>query len=489
MVDPGHPTAFATTSSSTSATFVPAPGGVLHGRWELVAPLGVGGSARVWRAKDRVRGEDVAVKLLVHEEDAAGVRRLLREGEALARVQHEGVVRVLDVVAGPPAALVLALVDAPSLRARLDDELLRVADVLRLAVDVAAALLAAHAQGVAHRDLKPENILVTPAGAVVVDFGLAAPVSAAAPPSNSSSSTSAASAPLVATMTTSIHGTPAYLAPELVEAGVAVDAAAADRYALGVVLLECLLGDNPYRAPTVAQTLARHVERTPPSPASARAPGEVPEHFAAVVVALLARAPKDRPPLTDVIAAARGERGAPLSSATARASTAATRAPVPTRTSAPFLAAAVVVSLVVALSWVSRAPSPAPGVASSSTMTAAPSGPTPAADPAVISVPAALSARTTPASTSSSRLPRSQVAPAAAAGVAVGAATSPAPDAPPAMPGLPTPPVGLPAKRQALRERCAHLPCASLADAVVPVDLVALRRYRTDIDACLARCF
>jgi serine/threonine-protein kinase len=473
---------------------------VLFDRWVLGAPLGEGGTARVWRAQDRARGHDVAVKLLAHGDDAAAVRRLLREGEALSRVAHPGVVRVLDVVAGPPAMLVLELVDAPSLRVLLHEQLLPVDDVLRLAVDVAAALSAAHAAGVAHRDLKPENILVRQGRAVVVDFGLAAPVSP-----------SSATEALSTTTTTSIHGTPAYLAPELVEAGADVDAAAADRYALGVVLLECLLGDNPYRAPTVAQTLARHVEKSPPHPSSARAPGEVGDAFAAVVVALLSRRPSSRPSLDDVIAAARGERPAgrasPPSSSPPPPSPPTSLpppSPSPTSIASPHmrtrpratLVGAAAAALIILGTWSAvtstttaalplvAAPASSVTPPSSSLVTPPAASSVTPSSPLSPSSPPSSSAAPTRVSDAAPRLHagRGAAAPAADAGVIVDAAVVDAGDLAAAAP------VGLPAKRRTLRERCGRLSCAALGDQTIPTDLVALRRYRDDVDACLVRC-
>jgi serine/threonine-protein kinase len=484
------------TSSIPTAPPIPTPGTVLFNRFELRAPLGAGGSARVWRAHDRARGHDVAIKLLVHADDASATRRLLREGEALSRVHHPGVVRVLDVFPGPPAALALELVDGGSLRQRLDEELLPVVDVLRLAAEVVAALAAAHAAGVAHRDLKPENILLAGDRTVVVDFGLAAPVVA-----------SASTGPVLgATTTTSIHGTPAYLAPELVEPRDDIDAAAADRYALGVVLLECLLGDNPYRAPTIAQTLARHVEKTPPSPSSARPSGEVPDAFAAVVVALLAREPSSRPSLDAVLAAARGDQSAALPSSSRPSSPASLRGGAPSllttniqppsarlRATGLVVAAAAALSLLViattALTSRTRSPPTVPPLAAGTPSSVTPPGvsTTAVTPPPVVAAPASSTPRTLVVDSSPGAAGQDRFSSARTRGRAGGAAlvTDAAVDA-----GVidELTPTGLPAKRRYLQQRCARFACAALGDAEIPTDLVALRRYRDDVDACLARC-
>jgi eukaryotic-like serine/threonine-protein kinase len=215
------------------------------GRFEIVAVQGRGQFGVVYRARDTQLGRMVAVKVmrLRGQRDRSVVETLFRaEAAAAARLQHPNIVTLHDhgELDGAPY-LILELLDGESLRSRLERESrLPPRDALAIAIEVTHALVAAHAAGVVHRDIKPGNVFLCSSGQTkVLDFGLAqlqADAGAAAP--------GASAAPA---------GTPRYMAPELFQ-GQAADPCT-DVYAVGVMLLETLVGPCPDRQP-VEQRIA-----------------------------------------------------------------------------------------------------------------------------------------------------------------------------------------------------------------------------------------
>ncbi len=203
----------------------------LTARYALGALLGKGGFGSVHRARDLAAGRDVAIKLLTTTSGGA-VDRFLREAAVAATLEHPHLIKVHAAgLHGGRAAIVYELVEGETfssatrtLPPRARAELVR---------DAARAVGHAHARGVVHRDLKPDNLLVGRDGRVrVADFGLVWHEGAEQ-----------------LTRTGAILGTPAYMAPELFESGERVRAsAAADVWALGVVLYEALAGRSPFAA-------------------------------------------------------------------------------------------------------------------------------------------------------------------------------------------------------------------------------------------------
>ena len=211
--------------------------GARLGEWELEAPLGAGGYATVWRARHHVLADRrVAIKV-PHD---AGYAALLRdEGLLQHRVEGEHVVRIqgLDPDHDPPY-LVLDLIEGGTLRDRLRAGALEPVEAVRILLQVARGLAAAHGQGVIHRDLKPENVLLDPGGtAYVSDFGLGLAVERATSDLLASGSLRTASGHDLA-------GTLRYMAPEQRDPEAEVDARA-DLFALGVILFEALTGEAP----------------------------------------------------------------------------------------------------------------------------------------------------------------------------------------------------------------------------------------------------
>jgi len=252
---------------------------VLAGRYRLGGSLGRGGFSEVHSAEDGVLDRVVAVKLLA---GAAGqpdrARRFDREARALARLSHPNVVAVYDAgLDGPDAYVVMELLAGPSLAELLAGRgPLPVPEAVRYARQAAAALAAAHALGIVHRDIKPGNLVLTADGTVkVVDFGIAA--------------LGFGMATFTATGTS--LGTPAYLSPE--QAAGRPAGPASDLYSLGCVLFALLTGEPPFAAEHPVAVVHQHLTAVPPS-ARARRP-EVPPQVDALLAALLAKDPADRP--------------------------------------------------------------------------------------------------------------------------------------------------------------------------------------------------
>ncbi|MDG4829687.1 protein kinase [Solwaraspora sp. WMMD1047] len=238
---------------------------VLGGRYRLQDELGRGGMAVVWRARDEVLGRPVAVKLLSerHTLDPRSRRRIRDEARAAALLSHPHIAQVYDFGESIEDGfhvpyVVMELVVGETLEQRLQAGPLPAGDAFRICAEVAAALAAAHEHGLVHRDIKPANVMVTPAGAKVVDFGIAAAVRPGGPRG----------------VDAELLGTPAYVAPERVTDD-SVEPAS-DVYAAGVLLYRLLAGRAPWSADTATQMLMAHVYVEPaPLPPLPDVPAEI----------------------------------------------------------------------------------------------------------------------------------------------------------------------------------------------------------------------
>jgi serine/threonine-protein kinase len=255
-----------------------APGLVLGGRYELVAPIARGGMATVWVADDPVLSRRVAVKVLRADLAAdEGTRaRFRHEAIAAARLSHPNIVSTYDTGDDDGLAyIVMELVEGPTLRHLIDQQGgLPVADVIRIGKEVADALNAAHRAGLVHRDVKPANVLVPPTGPVkVTDFGIAK-----------------AAGGDDLTRTGTVMGTARYLAPEQVN-GKPTDPRT-DVYALGLLMFEALVGHPPFGGDTdIATAMAR---LTTAAPAIRAERPEVSQALDDVIHRCLARQPSAR---------------------------------------------------------------------------------------------------------------------------------------------------------------------------------------------------
>ena len=165
--------------------------GTTVGPYQVLGPLGQGGMGEVYRARDRKLNRDVAIKILpdLFSADPDRLSRFEREAQLLAALNHPNIAHIHGFEESPPGpgqtglrALVMELVEGPTLAERLAAGPVPLDEALPIARQIAEGLEAAHAQGIVHRDLKPANIKVDPSGTVkILDFGLAR-VSGAGPP-------------------------------------------------------------------------------------------------------------------------------------------------------------------------------------------------------------------------------------------------------------------------------------------------------------------
>lgn len=287
-----------------------APDVVVAGRYRIVRFIADGGMGEVYEAEDLELGVHVALKAVRPDADAKylATERFKREIQLARQVTHPNVCRIFDLVrhSQPTATapgrdvlcLTMELLTGETLLERLRRAgAMSTREALPVVEQAAAALAAAHRVGVVHRDFKSSNVMLVPAGsdagirAVVTDFGLAR---------GSSESTSG-----VVTTTTKIIGTPAYMAPEQVEGKPAT--AAADIYALGIVMYEMVTARRPFAADT---SLAMAVKRLTEPPSSPRV--HVPDLdsiWESVILTCLRRDPSQRfATAEDVARALRGER-------------------------------------------------------------------------------------------------------------------------------------------------------------------------------------
>ncbi len=254
-----------------------APGSVLAG-YRVESLAGRGGTGEVYRARDERLDRDVALKLLAprYAVDPGFRARLLRESRLAAGLDHPNVVPVYDAgQADGQVFIAMRFVDGADLGTELGRGAMSVPRVVAVAAQIAAALDAAHDQGLVHRDVKPSNVLVDRRGhCYLTDFGLGHAVADPDRPDGAS-----------------MVGTVDYVAPEQIR-GDPVDGRA-DLYALGCVLYEMLTGNVPFRRSSDVATLFAHLEEEP-SPPSALRPG-LPTAVDAVLLRALAKDPDARP--------------------------------------------------------------------------------------------------------------------------------------------------------------------------------------------------
>jgi serine/threonine protein kinase len=232
------------------------------GNFALEALLGKGGMGEVYKAKDQKLGRDVAIKVLPEEfaKDVDRVARFQREAKLLASLNHPNIAAIhgLEKSEGTHF-LVLELIEGDTLADRLKRGAIPVEESLKLALQIAEALEAAHEKGVIHRDLKPANIKVTPDGKVkVLDFGLAKALAVYSEDINPANSPTLS---LAATQQGVILGTAAYMSPEQTR-GKSVDKQA-DIWAFACVFFEMLTGSAAFSGKDVADILAAVIRSEP----------------------------------------------------------------------------------------------------------------------------------------------------------------------------------------------------------------------------------
>jgi len=229
--------------------------GKMLGHYQITNQLGKGGMGEVYQAKDNKLGRNVAIKVLPEEfaRDSDRVARFQREAKLLASLNNTNIAAIYGLEeSGGTNFLVLELVEGETLADRIEAGPIPVEESLKLALQIAEALEAAHEKGVIHRDLKPANIKVTPEGKVkVLDFGLAKAYSGDKEELYLSNSPTLSHA---ATQQGVILGTAAYMSPEQAK-GKTVDKRA-DIWAFGCVLFEMLMGKPAFPGEEVSEILA-----------------------------------------------------------------------------------------------------------------------------------------------------------------------------------------------------------------------------------------
>jgi eukaryotic-like serine/threonine-protein kinase len=239
--------------------------GTRLGVYEILGPLGSGGMGEVYRARDLKLGRAVAIKVLppaLHD-DVERLSRFVREATTLAALNHQNIAHIhgFEDSTGVPA-LVMELVEGPTLSDRIAKGPLPLDEALPIAKQIAEGLDAAHEQGIIHRDLKPANIKVRDDGTVkILDFGLAKALDSRPPSGINVTQSPTITTPAVLTGVGTILGTAAYMSPEQAK-GKPADKRS-DVWAFGCVLYEMLTGRRPFPGQTTVEVLSNILTSEP----------------------------------------------------------------------------------------------------------------------------------------------------------------------------------------------------------------------------------
>ena len=260
-------------------------GRTLADRYRIERPIGSGGMGTVFLAEHVLIHKPVAIKVLspVHSRKRAEVERFLREAQTASRIRHEHIVDITDFgnTREGLAFLVMEYLEGEDLATTSEREgPMPWRRAVKIILQIAAALEAAHAQGVIHRDMKPENCFRIRRGndpdfIKVLDFGIAKIIDEVHDESEPSSSNSG------------LLGTPEYVAPELVR-GLKADARV-DIYAVGVIFYALLAGKLPFERDTFMATLTAHLMEEPPPPTQIAPKAQIPAAIEQIVLKALVK--------------------------------------------------------------------------------------------------------------------------------------------------------------------------------------------------------
>ncbi len=276
--------------------------------FRVIDRLGKGGMGDVYVAYDERLRRKVALKAIrrQHRPNAEVKARLLREARILSKLDHPHICRIYDLLEEDDTdVLVLELIEGQNLKHALETRSLDGEGRMKIAVQIAGALAAAHGNGVIHRDLKPDNVMLTPTGDVkVLDFGLSrtdgdtATLTAASPQAAEDLDDPAAKARAeryrrIETELGNIMGTAAYMSPEQAQGEVAT--AASDMYSVGLIYHELFTGRSPYEPDLGLTAMLIKVAGAETFEATGIDPD-----LAALIERLKSLAPATRPPAIDV---------------------------------------------------------------------------------------------------------------------------------------------------------------------------------------------
>jgi DNA-binding response OmpR family regulator len=252
-----------------------AVGSIVAERYRLERQIGRGATSVVFEARDLELDERIALKLFTQHTDPGLLARFKQELTLARQIVHPNIVRVYDFGSLEAAKfLTMELLEGSDLRVRLTKKPAKIAMIDWL-LQACSGLQAAHDRGVVHRDIKPENFFITTAEILkIMDFGIAKRVSATGP-----------------TMVGAMAGTPAYMAPEQIT-GFSSVTAAADLYALGVIMYEMFTGRLPFRHEETYPLLMMHVADLPDPPRQHEP--SLPVEMDAMIMKLLAKKPTER---------------------------------------------------------------------------------------------------------------------------------------------------------------------------------------------------
>ena len=267
--------------------------GTRLGPYEIIGTLGAGGMGEVYRATDTNLKRAVAVKVLPASvaADRERLARFQREAEVLASLNHPNIAAIYGLERSDGiTALVMELVEGPTLADRIAQGAIPVDEALPIARQIAEALEAAHEQGIIHRDLKPANIKVRPDGTVkVLDFGLAKALEPISGTRIDATASPTITSPAMMTGIGVLLGTAAYMSPEQAR-GKAVDKRS-DIWAFGAVLFEMLTGRPVFEGEDVAEILGAVLKTEPDWK---RLPRNVPPSVHRLLQLCLEKSPRNR---------------------------------------------------------------------------------------------------------------------------------------------------------------------------------------------------
>jgi serine/threonine-protein kinase len=263
----------------------PLVGKVVDRRFQVLRKLGAGGMAAVFQVQDLETHEFRAMKVLFPNlsEDSTHRVRFLREATVARTIEHENVVRVLELgeTRDGLVFMVMEYLEGPTLAQLNAQGPLPLGRVLDIMIQVMRALECAHGAGVLHRDVKPDNIMLTGVDELrdpvkILDFGLAR-----------------MQGDLRLTATGQVFGTPEYIAPERASGGKALPAS--DQYAAGILFYELLTGRPPFVGPA-SKVLLAHFKQPPDPPSERGAREGISPEFDRIVLRMLAKLPDERYP-------------------------------------------------------------------------------------------------------------------------------------------------------------------------------------------------